>query len=104
MVGEIDQTDKNESRKLAIALILLLMVLGIAVLLMLPLLSDIVNVHLSPGLGLKDAAIISFFVTAVMMIIFAITSGDGVLGEIQFVLGGFFLFFMIIWILIAWVF
>jgi hypothetical protein len=38
------------------------------------------------------------------MIIFAISAGDGLLGEIQFILGGFFLFFVIIWLLVAWVF
>jgi hypothetical protein len=48
--------------------------------------------------------VISFFVTLVIMVIFAISSGDGLLGEIQFILGGFFLFFLIIWFLVAWVF
>jgi hypothetical protein len=38
------------------------------------------------------------------MIVFAISSGDGLLGEIQFILGGFFLFFVIIWLLVAWIF
>lgn len=104
MVGEADNKDKDESRKIAIALISLVVVLGIAILLMLPMLSEIVAVHLSPGLGLKDAAVISFFVTVVIMIVFAISSGDGLLGEIQFILGGFFLFFVIIWLLIAWIF
>ncbi|MCW9015244.1 MAG: hypothetical protein OQL06_15865 [Gammaproteobacteria bacterium] len=104
MVGETDNKDKDESRKIAIALIALVLVLGVAILLMLPMLSEIVTVHLSPGLGLKDSAVISFFVTVVIMIVFAITSGDGLLGEIQFILGGFFLFFVIIWLLVAWIF
>ncbi|GAB6043716.1 hypothetical protein JCM17961_43960 [Endothiovibrio diazotrophicus] len=104
MVGEIDSKDKNESRKIAIALISLVVVLGVAILLMLPMLSEIVTMHLSPGLGLKDSAVISFFVTVVIMIVFAVSSGDGLLGEIQFILGSFFLFFVIIWLLIAWIF
>lgn len=104
MVGETDNKDKGESRKIAIALIALVLVLGVAILLMLPMLSEIVSVHLSPGLGLKDSAIISFFVTVVIMIVFAVSSGDGLLGEIQFILGGFFLFFVIIWLLVAWIF
>lgn len=104
MVGEADNNDKNESRKIAIVLIALVIVLGIAILLMLPVLSNIITVHLSPGMGLKDSAIISFFVTTVIMIVFAISSGDGLLGEIQFILGGFFLFFIIIGFLVAWIF
>ena len=104
MVGEADNNDKNESQKIAIILIVLVIVLGIAILLMLPVLSNIITVHLSPGMGLKDSAIISFFVTTVIMIVFAISSGDGLLGEIQFILGGFFLFFIIIGFLVAWIF
>lgn len=104
MVGEADNNDKNESRKIAIVLIALVIVLGIAILLMLPVLSNIITVHLSPGMGLKDSAIISFFVTTVIMIVFAISSGDGLLGEIQFILGCFFLFFIIIGFLVAWIF
>ncbi len=104
MVGETDNKDKDESRKIAIALIALVLVFGVAILLMLPMLTEIESIHLSPGLGLKDSAIISFFVTVVIMIVFAVSSGDGLLGEIQFILGGFFLFFVIIWLLVAWIF
>lgn len=104
MVGEADNKDKRESRKIAIALVSLVLVLGVAILLMLPMLSEIVSVYLSPGLGLKESAVISFFVTVVIMIVFAIFSGDGLLGEIQFILGSFFLFFVIIWLLVAWIF
>lgn len=104
MVGETDKKDKDESRKIAIALISLVVVLGVATLLMFPMFAEITATHLSPGLGLKDAAIISFFVTIVIMVVFAIASGDGLLGEIQFVLGGFFLFFVIVWLMTAWIF
>ena len=104
MTGESDNKDKNESRKIAIALISLVLVLFIATALMLPALTEIATTHLSPGLGIKDSAVISFFITVVLMIVFAISSGDGLLGEIQFILGAFFLFFVIIWLLMAWVF
>lgn len=104
MVGETDNKDKDESRKIAIILITLVVVLVVAILLMIPTLSEIVSVHFSPGLGLKGSAVISFFVTLVVMIMFAVSSGDGLLGEIQFILGGFFLFFIIIWLMIAWIF
>ena len=102
MVGETDEKDKNETRKIAIGIVSL--VLGLAIFLMAPIVAEMVSVHFAPGLGFRDSAVISFFVTIVIMIIFAISSGDGILGEIQFILGGFFLFFVIIWLLVAWIF
>lgn len=104
MVGESDRRDRNEARRIAIALIILVLLLGLALLLLLPSLAELAAVHLSPGVGMRDAAVISFFVTVVLMIVFAVAAGDGFLGEIQFVLGSFFLFFVIIWLLIAWAF
>jgi hypothetical protein len=38
------------------------------------------------------------------MVVFTITSGDGLLGELQFMLAGFLAFFVIFWLLIAWAF
>lgn len=104
MAGETGNNDKNESRKIALALISLVIVLSVAVFFMLPSLIEIVAINFSPGLGLKSAAIISFFVTVILLIIFALASGDGLLGELQFILGGFFLFFVIIWLSLAWIF
>jgi hypothetical protein len=100
----IDAKDKNESRKIAIALIALVLILGVSIVLLLPALADIATTYLVPGLGLKESAIISFFITVVLMIIFAVASGDGLLGELQFILIGFLLFFVIIWLLLAWIF
>ena len=104
MVGETDNKDKDESRKIAIVLVALVLLLGLALLLMLPLLAEVVAVHFSPGLGLKSSAVIAFFISVSIMIVFALASGDGLLGELQFILGGFFLFFVIIWLLLAWIF
>lgn len=100
MVGETDEKQKNESRKIALALVGLVSLVVMAGLLMLPSLAA----AMAPGLGLKDAAIIAFFVTAILLIIFAVAAGDGLLGELQFMLGGFFLFYLIFWLMIAWVF
>lgn len=100
MVGETDEKQKNESRKIAMALLAIVSLVVIAGLLMLPSLAA----AMAPGLGLKDAAIIAFFVTAILLIIFAVAAGDGLLGELQFMLGGFFLFYLIFWLMIAWVF
>ena len=100
MVGETDQKQKNESRKIALALVGVVSLVVIAGLLMLPALAE----AMAPGLGLKDAAIIAFFVTAILLIIFAVAAGDGLLGELQYMLAGFFLFYLIFWLMIAWVF
>lgn len=56
------------------------------------------------GMGLKTAAIWSFFVTVALFVLLAIVAGDGLIGELQFMLGAFFTFFAILALLIAWVF
>lgn len=104
MVGETDQKDRTEARRVAIALIVLLLVLGAAVALMIPLLGEFVATYLTPGIGLRDAAVIAFFVSVLLMVVFAVAAGDGLLGELQFMLGGFLGFFLICWLMIAWIF
>jgi hypothetical protein len=39
-----------------------------------------------------------------LVALLAIVSGDGLLGEVQFVLAAFFLFFIVFWLMIAWIF
>jgi len=56
------------------------------------------------GIGLKTAALWGFGVTVALMVLFALVSGDSLIGEIQFMLGAFFTFFAVITLLIAWVF
>lgn len=68
-----------------------------------PLLQESIGA-LDQGVGLKDAAIASFALTVVLFLVFAVAAGDGLLGELQFMLAGFFAFFVIITVLIAWVF
>jgi hypothetical protein len=53
---------------------------------------------------LKTAALWSFGVTVVLLIVFAVAAGDSLIGELQFMLAGFFAFFVIITLLIAWIF
>lgn len=101
---ETDSKDKRESRRLAVLLLVIVGVFVVAALLMLPLLSAFVSTHLAPGLGLKDAAVVAFFVAVTLMVVFAVAAGDGLLGELQFILGGFFAFFLIFWLMIAWIF
>jgi len=57
-----------------------------------------------PGLGLKTASIIGFIVVTILFVVFAIVAGDGLFGEIQFMIGGFMAFWLIFTVMIAWVF
>ena len=56
------------------------------------------------GLGIKDAAIWSFFLVVGLFIVFAIVAGDSLIGELQFMIGGFLLFYVFFALMIAWVF
>ena len=95
--------DKSD-RKLTLYMFAVIFVFTILVAFLLFLfLPNILHIF-EPGLGLKDAAIVSFFVTIITFVIFAVTSGDGLLGEIQYMIGGFFTFFIIFWLMIAWIF
>ncbi|POP54172.1 hypothetical protein [Zhongshania marina] len=98
--------DKNDKQAIKIALIsaALIGLLAVAFILFLPLASAFVDQYFSAGLGLKDAAVIAFFVTVITLVIFAVAAGDGLLGELQFMLSGFFGFFLVLWLLIAWIF
>lgn len=104
MVGKAGAKDKKDARALAIVLIVLALALTIGALFAMPMLAEFNATFLAPGLGLRDAAIIAFLVTLAVLVIFAIAAGDGLLGEIQFMLLGFFAFFLVLWLLIAWVF
>jgi hypothetical protein len=78
--------------------------LAAATMLFLPLATAFIDQHFSPGLDLKGAAVAAFFVTVVTLVIFTVAAGDGLLGELQFILSGFFGFFLVLWLLIAWIF
>lgn len=104
MSQDLDSRDKREARKLALVLVVLLVLLCLAALLLLPTLLGFADQHLAPGLGLRDAALLSFFATVLLMLLFALVAGDGFLGEIQFMLASFFGFFLVIWLLLAWMF
>jgi hypothetical protein len=58
----------------------------------------------SDGIGLRTAAVWGFGVTVALLVLFALVSGDSLIGEIQFMLASFFTFFVVITLLIAWVF
>jgi hypothetical protein len=82
----------------------LFIVLTLSVIFIFPSFLQIISTSTSAGLGLKDSAVVSFFVSLVLVALLAIVSGDGLLGEVQFVLAAFFLFFIVFWLMIAWIF
>ncbi|WP_127559328.1 hypothetical protein [Saccharospirillum alexandrii] len=104
MAGDTGKKDEREARTIAIALIVLVALLFIGGFFALPMLAEFNQVYLVPGVGIKDAAVIAFTLTVLVLIVFAVAAGDGLLGEIQFLLIGFFAFFVVLWLLISWVF
>jgi hypothetical protein len=59
----------------------------------------------SAGLGLKNAALVSFAVSFVAILVMAVVSGgDAIFGELPFTVLGFLIFFVIFWLMIAWIF
>jgi hypothetical protein len=59
----------------------------------------------SAGLGLKGAAIVSFGVSLILILVMVIVSGgDAIFGELPFTIAGFLIFFVIFWLMIAWIF
>jgi hypothetical protein len=85
-----------------VALLAALLVLAAAT--TLPGLSEWVAVTFDSGIGLKNAAIAAAVISVTVMIVFALAAGDGFIGEIQFMIPGFFLFFVFFWLMLAWVF
>jgi len=104
MLGNSDLKDRNDSRKILISLSVLLVILILSIIFIFPSFIQIMSIGTEAGLGLKDSAVVSFFVSLVLVAILALVSGDGLLGEVQFVLAAFFLFFIVFWLMIAWIF
>lgn len=101
---DTDAKDRKAARSAGIALlVVLLLVIGGAMLLV-PALGDFIATSLTPGVDLKGAALGSFIVTVILFVLFAAVSGDGLIGELQFMLAGFFSFFLMLTLLIAWIF
>jgi hypothetical protein len=98
--------DQKEALRLLIAAaaaILLLVIIGGAGLYYLIGLGE--GDPFAPGLGLKNAAIVSFAVSLVVILVMAVVSGgDAIFGELPFTVLGFLIFFVIFWLMIAWIF
>ena len=55
------------------------------------------------GLGLKNAALISFGVSLAVILVMAVVSGgDAIFGELPFTIAGFLIFLVVFWLMIAW--
>jgi hypothetical protein len=106
MPGANDKRDRREALRLLAAsltaLVLLILIAGAAVYYLIGLnAAD----PFAPGLGLKDAALISFAVSLVVILVMAVVSGgDAIFGELPFTVLGFLIFFVIFWLMIAWIF
>lgn len=98
-----DTSEHKSSTKMLLILAILVLSLIVGVLLLLPDISS-TALEFQNGVGFKDAAIYSFFTTLILLVILAIAGGDGLIGELQFLLIGFLVFFFIIWVFIAWIF
>lgn len=97
------QADKH-TFSLAIIVAVACLGLGAFIYLSLPTIFEFLDATFGAGLGIKQAAPIAFGVTIIVFILFAVAAGDGLLGELQYMLGAFGLFFLCLWLGIAWVF
>jgi hypothetical protein len=101
-----DQRDRQEAARLllaaAVAILLLIVIGGVGIYFIMGIgESD----PFSAGLGLKNAAIVSFGVALAVILVMAVVSGgDAIFGELPFTIAGFLLFFVIFWLMIAWIF
>jgi hypothetical protein len=101
-----DDCDHKETRLLlaaAVALILLVAIVwgGIYYFVEYANFSD----PFAAGLGLKNAALIFFDVSLAVILVMAVVSGgDAIFGELPFTIAGFLIFFVVFWLMIAWIF
>lgn len=103
-VNTSDREDKRTARTTAMLLVAIILALVAGIVLLAPELFAAMDPVFSEGVGLRTSAIISFFVTLVVMLLFTLAAGDGLIGELQFVLPAFFVFFLFFWLGIAWLF
>jgi hypothetical protein len=107
MAGEGDRQDRKEATRLFVAAavaLILLVAIGAAGLYYF---TEMMGASdpFSEGLGLKNAALIAFGVSFVAILIMTIVSGgDAIFGELPFTIVGFLIFFVIFWLMIAWIF
>jgi hypothetical protein len=99
----VAEQDRRELRLLIVLLLAAVVAIVLLGVYLLPAAVPMVDA-LEAGMGLKDAAPWAFGVTLGVLVLLALVAGDGLIGKIQFMLGSFFGFFLILTVLIAWVF
>jgi hypothetical protein len=107
MAGAEDRRDRKEAQRLFLAIsaaLLLLVGMGLVALYYFAGLfggSD----PFAGGLDLKEAAVIAFFVSfAAILVMTIVAGGDAIFGELPFTIAGFLVFFVVFWLMIAWIF
>lgn len=101
MANRADIEDRKLTTRLFLGIVVVVTLLGAALIFFAgPMIAE----ALAPGIGLRTAAVISFVVTLVVMLVMALVAGEGIVGEIQFMIVGFAGFFLVLWLLIAWIF
>jgi hypothetical protein len=107
MPGDGDRRDRQEATRLFVAAtfaLIILVALGAAGIYYFAEVLESAD-PFPQGLGLKNAALISFAVSFVAILVMAVVSGgDAILGELPFTVAGFLIFFVIFWLMIAWIF
>jgi hypothetical protein len=103
MPGDGDRRDRQEATRLFVAAtfaLIILVALGAAGIYYFAEVLESAD-PFSQGLGLKNAALISFVAILVMAVV---SGGDAILGELPFTVAGFLISFVIFWLTIAWIF
>lgn len=96
--------DQKESWVIIGGISLLALLLLVGFVFLGPILVDIINDIFGDGLGLRESAVLSFFLTTILLITLTITAGDGIFGELQYLIYGWFVMFAFLTIAIAYVF
>jgi hypothetical protein len=107
MPGDGDRRDRQDATRLFVAAAIALMLLVAMGAGGLYYFSEMLGSSdpFSEGLGLKNAALISFGVSFAAILVMTVASGgDAILGELPFTIAGFLIFFVIFWLMIAWIF
>ena len=104
MKGELDRQDQTESRKVFAVTALALVAICVALWIVVPEAVGVIATALEPGLGLRTASLISLVLSICVLLLFTVAAGDGAISELPFVLIGFFFFWVMFTLMLAWIF
>ena len=93
----------SDLKLFAVIALAAVVLVGVGAVVFLPMGREAVT-FMAQGIGLKEATLWGFGVTVALFVLFAVVSSDSLIGEVQFLLGSFFGFFLILTLLIAWIF